>query len=198
MTIPAWPETTERTPPRRRASGRKFDSTIGDTTKAIEKQMSRLDPDSWEAHIGNGHTKKNGLPLHNANPDDPGVVIKWRDGEDTRAIGVDGYNSLAANLREAFLWIKETRMRNDRRVTTAGADFAAAALPSGEDDDASDITLTQNEAEEVLGVDVTAPDAAIKASFNEQVKDAHADTGGTSSQRRVQRLKQARDMLLEA
>jgi len=197
MTIPHWPETTTRTDPHNRKRGSKFSVTVGQTTTDLKAEMKRLDPDEWSVYIGNEHTKAHGLPRHNANPDDPGVVIEWRDGEETRALGSDGYQTLAANLREAYLWLRETRKRNSRRITTAGADFAAAALPSGEDDGDEAISLSVSEAEAVLGVTGSAPDAAIQASFREQVKQAHGDTGGGSDRRQVQRLKQARNILIE-
>jgi hypothetical protein len=48
----------------------------------------------------------------------------------------------------------------------------------------------------VLGVDPDAPEAVVKAAARERLKDAHPDHGGSDAE--LQRVKQARDELLES
>ena len=49
---------------------------------------------------------------------------------------------------------------------------------------------------EVLNVDPGAPEAAVEAAARERLKTAHPDHGGSKSE--LQRVKQARDQLLES
>lgn len=193
--IPQWPQQVPRTPPAERGSGQKFQVSLGRAVKDLKKEIERLDPDDYDVYFGNNHTRTDGFPRHNANPNDPGFVVKWRKDGTAHAIGSDGYKKLVANVREAHLWMKETRMRSDREVSTAGADFAAAELPPPDESGAPEVTVA--EAEDLLGVQQTAPDAAIEESFRVQVKDAHGDTSGPSDGRLVQKLKQARDILTD-
>lgn len=190
-----WPEQFERTPPSRRTRNRKFQAALGSTTKSLAGELDRMDVDDYRASTGSGgsYTKSNGMPKHNANPDDPGFVLRWsKDGEQF-AVACDAYQRLKNNARAVYLWLHETRMRSKRPVVTGESEFAAARLPSGDESDAT--VLGQQPAHEVLGVQPDAPAGVVKAAYRELVKDAHPDQGGSNAE--FQRLKAARDRMLD-
>ncbi|WP_435360426.1 DnaJ domain-containing protein [Haloarchaeobius sp. DFWS5] len=184
-----WPASLgERTPARERSRTSNFRVTLGRTTTDIEQELERLDPDDWRCSIGNEHTKSNGLPLHNAIPEDPGFVFQWSKDGDQFAVGCDAYQELRDNVREVYLWLKETRMRSQREVATGDTEFAAARLPgAGEDAIAGDPAP-----EAVLGVEADAERSAIRSAYRERVSEAHPDAGGSEDEfKRVQRAKEA-------
>jgi len=187
-----WPAGWDRTPEHRREPNRSFEATLGDTTAALETELDRMDIDDWRASIGNRHTKSNGLPLHNANPDDPGFVLRWsKDGEDF-AVACDAYSRLRDNVRTVYKWVHETRMRGQRPVKTGDTEFAAARLPSGEDDE---VIAGRQPPHAVLGIDPDASEAEVEAAFREKVKEAHPDHDGSTEA--YKRVKRARDALLD-
>ena len=81
-----WPAGFERTPESERERNRSFEATLGATTKELATEMDRMDVDEYRGEIGNAHTKSNGLPLHNANPEDPGFVLRWTDDDEQFAV----------------------------------------------------------------------------------------------------------------
>ena len=186
-----WPAGFERTPPYERERYRSFEATLGQTTDELAAEMDRLDPDDWRPSIANQHTKSNGLPLHNANPDDPGFVLRWTKDGDQFAVACDASPRLRDNVRWIYKWIHETRMRNQRPVQTGAANFAAAQLPSGDEDG---VVVATAGAHDVLGVDRDASDEEIRAAFRERVKDVHPDHGGDAEA--YGRVVKARDRLL--
>jgi hypothetical protein len=187
-----WPEGFERTKPAFRTKARKFQSTLGQTTEELATEMDRLDPDEWRASIGNQHTKSNGLPRHDANPDDPGFVLRWtKDGQDY-AVACDKHSRLKDNVRVVYLWVHETRMRGQRPVVTGSSEFAAARLPSGEEDDTVVATAPPHE---VLDVAPDAAESVIKAAAQARIKEAHPDQGGTTEE--LQRVRRAREAMLD-
>lgn len=200
-----WPPVIgERTPASERKRGSKFQASLGQTTQEIATEMDRLGADDWRATSGSGgrYTKKNGLPKHNANPDDPGFVLQWsKDGEQF-AVGCDRYTRLRDNVREVFLWVRETRKRSDRPVVTGESEFAAARLPPADEEaiaapPAPSTDELDEDPAEILGVQPDAPDDLVKSAFRTQVKDleGHPDTGGSSG--RFQKLQQAREAMLD-
>jgi len=186
-----WPAGFERTPTRDRERNRSFEATLGQTTDELATEMDRLDPDDWRPSIANQHTKSNGLPLHNANPDDPGFVLRWTKDGDQFAVACDASPRLRDNVRTVLLWVRETRKRGDRPVETGAANFAAAQLPSG---DGGDAVVATAGAHDVLGVDRDASDEQIREAFQERVKDVHPDHGGDAAE--YGRVVKARDRLL--
>jgi len=179
-------------PASEREMNRSFQATLADTTEAIETEMGRMDVDEWRASIANQHTKSNGLPLYNAKPDDPGFVLRWsKDGEDF-AIACDAYSRLRDNVRTVYKWVHETRMRGQRPVKTGDSEFAAARLPSGEDED----TIVGREPpHEVLGVEPDAPESVVREAFRDAVKRTHPDQGGNEAA--LKRVKRARESMLD-
>lgn len=186
-----WPPGFDRTPARERSRNRSFKATIRQTTDDLATEMDRLDPDDWRVSIGNQHTKSNGLPLHNANPDDPGFVLRWTMDGEQFAVACDASPRLRDNLRTVLLWVRETRKRGDRPVETGAANFAAAQLPSG---DGGDVVAAAPLDHQVLGVNRDASDDEIRTAFREKVKDAHPDQGGSADEYGL--LVKARDRML--
>jgi hypothetical protein len=189
-----WPTGFDRTGPSRRARDSRFQASIADTTAAIQTEMDRLDPSSWRAAIANEHTKTSGLPLHNANPDDPGFVLRWtKDGEDF-AVACDHYEALRDNLRTVLLWVRETRKRGQRPVETGASEFAAARLPPA-DDGPQDALSARAPPHDILDVAPDADPKVVEAAYREKLKAAHPDNGG--SQTDFQRVRDAKEAMLD-
>jgi len=150
-----------------------------------------MNVDDWRGSIGNQHTKSNGLPLHNAKPDDPGFVLRWTDDGEQFAVACDDYSRLRDNLRTVYLWVHETRMRSQRPVKTGDTEFAAARLPSG---DGKDAVVATAPAHEVLEVPPDADDSAVKDAYRQKAKSAHPDQGGDPAE--WQRVVDAKEAML--
>jgi hypothetical protein len=187
-----WPTTFDRTDPTRRERCRKFDSTIGSTTSDIATEMDRMGVDDWRASTGSGgaHVKSNGLPKASANPDDPGFALRWSDDGDQFAVACDAYTRLCDNAREVYLWVNETRMRSQRAVVTGQSEFAAAQLPSGQEE----TVAADPPAHKVLGVDRNAPEAVVKGAARSLKAEKHPDRGG--SEEEFKRVVNAEESLL--
>lgn len=185
-----WPAGWDRTPAAERQTGRKFQASLGSTTKEIEGEMRRMDVDEWRASIGNQHTKSNSLPRHNANPDDPGFVLRWTDDGEQFAVACDAYDRLRDNVRTVYLWVHETRMRSQRPVRTGDSEFAAARLPARD----GATVAHQRPPHEVLSVSPDAPDAAVRGAYRELLKERHPDQGGSTEA--VKELKAAKEAML--
>jgi DnaJ-domain-containing protein 1 len=188
----SWPADFDRTPASERTRNKKFQASLASTTSAIETEMDRLDPEEWRAEIGNQHTKSNGLPLHNASPDDPGFVLRWTDDDEQFAVACDAYTRLRDNVRTVYLWVYETRMRSQRPVETGESEFAAARLPHPDDVDS---VAGAPPPHEELGVAPDADEAVIRAAYKERVKQAHPDNGGSRAE--FKRVQRAREVLLD-
>ena len=188
-----WPNWMDRTRPENRERNRSYSATLGSTTKDLATEMDRLDPDDWRASIGNQHTKNNGLPRHNANPDDPGFVLRWRKDGEQFAVACDDSPRLRDNVRTVYLWVHETRMRNQRPVKTGEDEFAAARLPSGDSPD--DAVVAREPPHEVLDVARDADDAVVEAAARQLKKKHHPDAGGDREQ--FQRVVEAEESMLD-
>lgn len=186
-----WPTGWERTPPQEREKNRCFEASIATTTDELATEMNRMDVDDWRPSIGNQHTKSNGLPLHNANPDDPGFVLRWADDGEEFAVSCDDYSRLRDNLRSVYLWVHETRMRSTRPVQTGDSEFAAARLPSGDGGDAVVATAPPNE---ILGVPPDADQFVVKNAYRQKAKSAHPDQGGDPAE--WERIVDAKEAML--
>lgn len=185
-----WPAGWERTPAGERTAARKFQATLASTTAALETELDRLDPEQWRVSTASGgaHTKATGLPKHSANPEDPGMVVRWRNDGEQFAVACDAYTRLQDNARAVYLWVHETRMRGQRPVRTGDSQFAAARLPSPDEEPA----VTEAPPHDVLGVAPDAPPGVVRAAARAQIKETHPDQGGTREElARVQRAKAA-------
>jgi DnaJ-domain-containing protein 1 len=195
-----WLPGEERTPAHKRPPNRNFEASLGQTTKDIQTEMDRLDPDKWRASIANQHTKAgaNGLPLADANPDDPGFVLRWsKDGTDY-GVACDRYSRLRDNARTVYLWVHETRMRSNRPVVTGSGDFAAAQLPPAEQAPDATALGSGDDADnrdpwEVLGVSPQAPESVVKGAARSLKAQYHPDQsdGDRDEFKRIQRAERA-------
>lgn len=179
-----WPEWATFTA--QRGSTNKFSADLRQTRSELEDEMDRLGADDYYVDEVSG----SGFP---------GVVIRWRTGGADHAVACDDYTAKKSNLREAFLWIKETRKRADRPVETGQDEFAAAQLPPGDGEETIAAQPVQDEmdrerAAEILEVQPDASEDTIRGAFERRVRKGHADHGGGED---VAELKDARDTLLE-
>ena len=188
-----WPEGFERTAPSDRERTSKFQASLGQTAKSIEGELGRMNVDDWRASVGRAKTKGNGLPLHDANPDDPGFVLRWTNEGEQFAVACDAYTRLRDNVRAVYLWVHETRMRGNRPVVTGSSQFAAARLPPG--DEEREAVVASAAPHEILGVAPDAPETVKKAAAKRLKKEHHPDQGGDGEQ--FKRVVRAEEELLE-
>lgn len=176
-----WPPGFDRTPPEQRENTTKFDVGYRRTKQDIKKEIERMTVDKWRLDDVTG------------SGGDPSVVLRWqKDGVDY-AVGCDTYTTKGDNLREAYLWLSETRMRGTRPVVTGESEFAAARLPPGDDTTviASDRRTPPHE---ILGVAPDAPAATVKGAYRELLKERHPDHGGSTAA--FHELQEAKEALL--
>lgn len=194
-----WPEGFPRTAPDDREKNSSFSATIAKTSEDLETEMGRLDPDSWRASTASGgaYTKSTGLPKHNANPDDPGFVLYWKDEDEQYAVACDESPRLRDNLRSVLLWVRETRLRSNRPVETGESEFAAARLPPGNEDREKVVpdVATEQEAAEFLNVQPSAPNDFVKKAFRAKSKEVHPDKE-SGSEAEFKKAQKAKDVLL--
>jgi len=194
MTVSEWPASIPRTPVAERVKMLKYSMSLADAVEAVETELDRLDPDSRRVGFGNQHSKSNGMPLYNANPDDPGFVVRWVVDEETHAVAADGSTRLRDNVREVGEWLKETRMRSNRSVSISGDEYASARLPPGEGGEEA-VVVGEPPAHEVLGVPPEAGDAEVREAYQDRVFDCHPDHDGSAEA--YQRLNRAREQMLD-
>jgi len=130
-------------------------------------------------------------PSTTRTPTTPGFVLQWTDDGDQFAVACDHYAKLRDNVRSVYKWINETRLRSQRPVRTGDAEFAAARLPSGDEEEAVVATAAPHE---VLEVAPDASDAVVQAAFRQQMKSAHPDQGGDAAE--FERVKNAKEAML--
>ncbi|WP_121744426.1 J domain-containing protein [Natronorubrum halophilum] len=148
------------------------------------------------------------IPHKSADPDDVGVVAYYRDlearADEQSAIACDQWESQLENARAISLWVRRIRIRLADRcgVETAKDIDEVAQLPPADEDaiaapPASSSDDLDEEPHETLDVAPDAPSEIVTAAFRAQIKEleGHPDTGGSSG--RFQKLKAARDELLE-
>lgn len=177
-----WPTGFDRTPPDDRKSTSKFSTNFRSTKSDIKTEMERMGVDHWRLDDVTG------------SGGDPGVVLRWTmDGTD-HAVACDAYTAKRDNLRSVYLWVNETRMRSDRPVVTGQSAFAAAELPSGDEEDAIVVAGPGEQPHEILGVAPDAPDGVIRAAAREQKKQHHPDNDGTTAE--FQRIVEAEEQIL--
>lgn len=186
-----WPVHIERAQERERTT--KFDMSEGKIASRFETEIGRLDPDDWKVYVGRTRTKSNGMPTHQANPEDPGFAVKWTKGGQSYAVGCDKYTYLFDNIREVTLWLKEERMSDNRPVETAAESFAHAALPAGEDS-AHEDEPEIDDPYAVLGIREDAEDHVAEAAFESARENKHPDKGGSAEE--FIRAQKAYDMIV--
>jgi hypothetical protein len=203
-----WPRRFDRTPRGERSPNRSFDVSLADAVADLEAELARLDADDWQVESGNQHTKSNGMPLYNANPDDPGFVVKWQEGGETYAVACDAHTRLRDNVRQCWYWLRATRDRGRRPVETGDAEYAAARLPPAEGEaagatampargvaDAPD--LSPEEARSVLRVSPSASEEEIHTAYLQRVQQTHPDQNDTDGSAAFERVQAAKQVLLD-
>jgi hypothetical protein len=194
-----WPDRFERTDRRERTS--KFSVTLAQSIDDVETELEdRLGVDDWRLSTAAPHRKRDGRPYADANPDDPGAVVRWSTDGNQFAVACDHYAELRDNVRAIGLYIAEKRKMSTRPVTTGQSEFATARLPPADEDDVIAAPAgadSQAAPHEVLDVSPDAPDAVVKGAARAMLKQHHPDTnGGDGDPEMVQRVKEARDALL--
>lgn len=160
-----WPDGVARTPESERVSANRFDTPFRRTKSDLADEMRRMEVDDWR------------LDDHRGSGGDPGIVIRWiKDGKEY-AVAADQYRQKSSNLREAFLWLKETRKSSERDVATARDAFAAAALTDGSERVAGRPAPSE-EPYKVLGVPEDSSLEAVEQAYREFVQQDHPDKGG--------------------
>jgi len=187
-----WPAFIDRTPPRQRERTAKFRVPMGKTIDDIETELEdRLEVDDWRLSTAAPHRKKDGRPYADANPDDPGAVVRWTKDTNQYAIAADEYDDLRDNLRAIGLYIAEKRKMSNRPVKTGQDEFATAQLPSG-NEDAIVADAGHQAPHEILGVEQNAPEAAVRGAYRGLLKERHPDHGGSPEEfAELQRAKEA-------
>lgn len=182
-----WPAAIERSHRDESRSPSKFkvryEQTKRELTHTLEETM---DVDEWyldEETAG-------------SNPE-PGIVVFWRKGPDEFVVGSEAYRTRAANLREAYLWIEETRKREQRLVDTAHESFAAAKLPPGDPESGQQAELGAVEPHQVLDL----PRSASREDVRRQVRllsaQYHPDSGEDPDEEMFKRVQKAGDRMLD-
>lgn len=187
-----WPAQFERTPAAERQRTSKFSVTFNEAIEDIQAELlDRVGAQDWRISTAAAHRKDDGMPYANANPTDPGVVVRWTKDGKQYAVACDHYTDWRDNARAIGLYIREKRKMSNRPVVTGHDEFATARLPPGNEE----AIVSEVPPHEVLEVNGDASPAVIKAAAREKIKEHHPDRGGDP--RMLQRVKSARDELLE-
>lgn len=190
-----WPPHLDRTPAGDRRGESKYSVSLAKAVSDLETELDRIAPERHRVSFGNLHKKGNGMPRHDANPDDPGFVVYWTEGGTDYAVACDHYQSLRDNVREIGKWLKETRLRDNREIVTGGSNFAAAELPPGSDPDDDDVPEPIDDPYAVLGVHPEASINDVEAAFKRKAKATHPDGGGSDAE--FKRIKRAYETILD-
>lgn len=180
----------------RRSGSSKFDVTLSKAFSHLETQLDRLGVDSHRWDFDAKQRQKDKRPYSRANPDDPGFVLRWTIDEADYAVACDAYDDLRANVRAVGLWMKEKRMMEGRPVATAESEFANAALPPGDQDNANVVAVGPGGVEEpdpheVLGVAPDAPPETVKGAHRQLQAKYHPDSGNEPDKTKFKQVNRA-------
>lgn len=180
----AWPETMPRS--KHREAGR-FQTTLPAAIKNVQGSLALFAKDSGKA-LSNVVISSN-VTLGQNSPADPGVSVWFVWDGLSVCIPVDRYAKVEANL-QAIHHIIEARRVELRHGTLAlvRATFTGfVALPA---------PVGKRKWWEVLGVDESASEDAIRAAYSAKAKQAHPEAGGSDAA--MAALNVARDEALRA
>jgi len=191
-----WPVGFERTDPSDRTRNNRFEATLRQSIDDLADELERVGADDWRLSTGAEHQKRNPrYPYADANPDDPGAVVRWTMDGDQYAAACDAYSRLRDNVRSLYLYVREKRMMDQRPVVTGESEFANARLPPA--DEETEPIVSRQPAHDVLEVAPDASNDVIQAAAREKMKEFHPDANGGDGDREMfQRVKEARDELL--
>jgi hypothetical protein len=192
-----WVDFAERTPAAERERTSKFDVPTGRAIDEVEQELERVGVDDWRLSTAAPHRQKDGRPYANANPDDPGVVVRWTMDGAQYAVACDHYTKMRDNIRAVGLYLREKRKMDNRPVKTGQSEFATARLPGEEAyGGREDALAVEPEPHEVLGVAPDAPESVVKGAARQLKKEKHPDTGGGAEE--LQRVMDAEEEMLES
>lgn len=189
-----WPSHLERTPPGKRDSGRKFDTTVAKAFDGIEKQLRLMGASSHEYYFDANKRQGDGRPYTNATPDDPGFVLEWTVNNKRYVVACDQYKKFAANVRSIGLWLKENRMTDQRPVQTGQSQFASA-LPPGEMGSKS-VVAPEEPPHEVLGIRPDAPPEVVKGAHRQLQAKYHPDSGNEPDAEMFKKVNRAKEQMV--
>lgn len=186
-----WPMGFERTPARERTRNNRFEKSLRQSIDDLADELERVGVDDWRLDTGARHQKRNPrYPYADANPEDPGAVVRWSMDGEQYAVACDAYSRLRDNIRSMYLYIREKRKMEDRPVETGESEFANARLPSGDEDS----IVAERPAHVVLGVEKDATEAEVIEAYRARVKETHPDQDG--SQAALQEVRDAKEAML--
>ncbi|WP_254544135.1 J domain-containing protein [Halomarina pelagica] len=186
-----WPAGFDRTPAKERTRNNRYEATLRQSIDDLGDELARVGVDDWRLSTGAQHQTRNpNLPYADANPDDPGAVVRWSMDGEQYAVACDAYSRLRDNVRTLYLYVREKRKMEQRPVRTGESEFANARLPSGDD-----VVATEPAPHEVLEVTPDADPEAVRAAYRERVKEVHPDRGGSTEA--FQRVRSAKEVLLD-
>jgi len=185
-----WPPAFERTPRRERQRKNDFRVSLTRAFDELEADLDRIGVDDYRYGFDAKERKRDGRPYADANPDDPGFVLRWSMDGDQFALACDRYVRFLSNVRALGLYLREKRKMEGRPVISGESEFANARLPSGEE-----AIVTERAAHTVLGVEADADPATVKRAYRERVKEAHPDQGGSEDE--LREIQEAKEVLLD-
>lgn len=183
MTLFDWPDGFERAENEDRETTNKFETGIRQTKRNLESEMERLGVDEWDLDEEPGSG--------------PSVVLRWIKGGQEFAVAADEYKAKKSNLRELYLWVNETRMRSTRKVKTGQDNFAAAALPSGDEEGVAEPVEPTRPPHEVLELSPDASDDAVKAVSRQLKGKYHPETGDMPDREEYIKVSKAKEAMLD-
>ena len=190
-----WPPGFERTPPEERTRNNRFEATLRQSIDDLVDELERVGVDDWRLETGAEHQKRNPrYPYANANPDDPGAVVRWTMDGEQYAVACDAYSRLRDNVRTLFMYVREKRKMEQRPVETGESEFANARLPPA-DEEAVVASAGERPPHVILGVHPEATDSEVKAAARELKKQHHPDNGGDSE--RFKEVIEAEEAMLD-
>lgn len=189
-----WPAGFERTPPaERRTYPHGFQTSMMHAFQNIVDELEKMDAEQIRVESGHDHrTDKPHLPYKRSEADDPGVVAYFNLDGEAYAVPCDRWDNTRDNAQAIARYLDAKRAIERYQVATIDSEFAASALPSGEED--SDDPLAGYDPYDVLGVSETAPESVIKAAARARKGEAHPDSGGDREE--FDRVKAAEERLL--
>lgn len=188
-----WPAELSRTEPADRKRTSKFDVTLTQSIDDLGTEMDRLGVDDWRLETAMDHQSRdpNYPYASQPDPDDPGVVLRWSMDGDQFAVACDHYTKPRDNTRAIGLYVAEKRRMENRPVTTGQSEFATARLPAA----GEEAIVATEPPHEVLGVDPDAPDRVVRVAYQEEIKSAHPDHGGSRAE--LERVEEAYEAMTD-
>lgn len=193
-----WPEGFPRTPPdEREPYPHNFRTTQSQAFENILTQLDRwgVDESTIRISVAAPQIKDGHRPYHEARPEDPSVVAYFeRDGEDYAA-PCDKWDNLPDNAQAIARYLDAKRALERYGVSTIESEFAAQALPAGDDAQSGEAVEDPHAVLDLPAGEDREP--VIKAAARDLKAEYHPDQP-TGDRTMFMRVQQAERMLLEA